>query len=156
MAEIEEEAGVGAGAGVGSLEAAAAEANEAAAPERWEALPAEAGAEIREETAVQLEDAIDVKHEIQRVEEQPPAPTAAGAPLAFNRFRAIVVEANDYSRRSIDNGSSFVHELVGADSFESIIRIQSEYAKISYSGFIAHVTKLASILASSAWRPKSL
>jgi hypothetical protein len=137
-------------------EAAAAGTIEAAATESGEAIRTEARAvEIREEAAAQQDDATDDNREFQRLGEERLRSTAVGASSALNSFRAIVVEANDYSRLSVENGSSFIRELVGADSLESVIRIQSEYAKNSYAGFIAHVTKLASILASSACRPKS-
>ena len=47
------------------------------------------------------------------------------------RSRAARRLAADYSKKSIENGSAFVEKLLGAKSFESAIRIQSEYANAS-------------------------
>ena len=56
-------------------------------------------------------------------------------------LQAIATEASDYSRRSLENRSTFVAKLLGATTFESAIQVQSEHAKTSYAGFIAYVMK---------------
>jgi hypothetical protein len=48
--------------------------------------------------------------------------------------QAIAAEASDYSRRSLEHGSSFVEKLFGAASFESALLIQSEYARTLLRG----------------------
>ena len=60
-------------------------------------------------------------------------------------LQTIAVEATDYSKKSIENGSAFVEKLLGAKSFESVIRIQSEYANTSYAGFVAYLTKISKL-----------
>jgi hypothetical protein len=42
---------------------------------------------------------------------------------------AVVTEATDYSKKSLDNRLAFVEKLLGAKSFDTAIQIQSEYAK---------------------------
>jgi len=74
--------------------------------------------------------------------------TAASSFL--NTFQAIAAEASDYSRRSLENRSTFVAKLLGATTFESAIQVQSEHAKTSYASFIAYLMKMAELRASLA------
>ena len=60
----------------------------------------------------------------------------------LDTLQAIAAEASDYSRRSLENRSSFVAKLSGATTFESAIQIQRENAKTSYAGFIAYLMKM--------------
>jgi hypothetical protein len=55
---------------------------------------------------------------------------------------AIVAEATDYTKKSLDDRLAFVEKLVGAKSFDSAFRLQSEYVKTSFEGFVAQATKL--------------
>jgi hypothetical protein len=54
----------------------------------------------------------------------------------------IVAEATDYTKKSLDGRLAFIEKLVGAKSFDSAFRIQSEYAKTSFEGFVAQATKI--------------
>jgi len=65
--------------------------------------------------------------------------------LASNTTAAIATEASDYSRRSLENSTSFVARLLGAKSFDSVIQIHSEYAKTSYEGFVAQAKKMGEL-----------
>lgn len=47
----------------------------------------------------------------------------------------------DYSKPYLDNHAAFVEKLLGAKWFDSAFRIQSEYAKASFEGFVAQATK---------------
>jgi hypothetical protein len=58
---------------------------------------------------------------------------------------AIVAEATDYTKRSLDGRLAFIEKLVGAKSFDSASRIQSEYAKTSFEGFAAQATKMGEL-----------
>jgi hypothetical protein len=69
--------------------------------------------------------------------------TAASSFL--DTVQAIAAEATDYSRRSMENSSSFVAKLLGAKSFDSVIQIHSEYAKTSYEGFVAQAKKMGEL-----------
>jgi hypothetical protein len=68
----------------------------------------------------------------------------------LDTLQAIAAEASDYSRRSLENRSSFVAKLLGATTFESAIQVQSEHAKTSYAGFIAYLMRMAELRASLA------
>jgi len=69
---------------------------------------------------------------------------------------AIVTQATDYSKKSLDNRLAFVEKLLGAKSFDSAFQIQSEYAKTSFEGFVAQATKMGELysnLAKLAFKP---
>ena len=63
---------------------------------------------------------------------------------------AIIAEATDYTKISLDNRLAFVEKLVGAKSFDSAFRIQSEYAKTSFEGFVAEATKMGELYSNLA------
>jgi len=54
---------------------------------------------------------------------------SARSHIASNTTAAIATEASDYSRRSLENSSSFVAKLLGAKSFDSVIQIHLEYTR---------------------------
>ncbi len=68
----------------------------------------------------------------------------------LDTLQAITAEASDYSRRSLENRTTFVAKLFGATTFESAIQIQSEHAKTSYAGFIAYLMKMTDLRANLA------
>jgi hypothetical protein len=56
----------------------------------------------------------------------------------------------------VETGLAFVEKLLGAKSLETVIHIQSDYAKTAYAAFIAQATKMGelhSTLAKSAFKP---
>jgi hypothetical protein len=63
---------------------------------------------------------------------------------------AIVAEATDYTRKSLADRLAFVEKLVGAKSFDSAMQIQSEYAKMSFEGFVAEATKMGELYSNLA------
>jgi len=87
--------------------------------------------------------------------EQLEAATSAATSLAKG-LQSIAAEATDYSKKSLENSSSYIEKLLGANSLDSAIQIQSEFAKSSYEGFVAQLTKfseLYSSLAKEAFKP---
>jgi len=68
----------------------------------------------------------------------------------LDKLQAIATEANDYSKRSLENRSSFVGKLFGATTFESAVQIQTEHAKTSCAGFIAYLMKMTELRANHA------
>ncbi|WP_020176721.1 phasin family protein [Methyloferula stellata] len=87
--------------------------------------------------------------------EQLEAATTAAASLAKG-LQTIAAEATDYSKKSLESNSAFFEKLLGANSLDSAIQIQSEFAKTSYEGFVAQVTKFSEIysnLAKEAFKP---
>jgi hypothetical protein len=86
---------------------------------------------------------------------QPEAPAASI--VVFNtKILAIAAEVTDYSKQSLDKRLAFVEKLLGAKSLDSVIRIQSEYAKTAIESFVAESTKLGELysdLAKLAFKP---
>ena len=68
----------------------------------------------------------------------------------LDTLQEIAAEASDYSRRSLENRSSFVTKLLGATTFENAIQVQSEHAKASYASFMTFSMKMAELRASLA------
>jgi len=87
--------------------------------------------------------------------EQFEAATAAATSLTKG-WQTIAAETTDYSKRSLENGSAFFEKLLRANSLDSAVQIQSEYAKTSYEGFVAQVTRITELysdLAREAFKP---
>ncbi len=87
--------------------------------------------------------------------EQLDAATTAASSFAKG-MQTIAAEATDYSKKTMENGSAYVEKLLGANSLDSAIQIQSEFAKTSYEGFVAQMTKISELysnLAKEAMKP---
>ena len=76
---------------------------------------------------------------------------------AFSKgAQAIAVEATEYTKKSVEAGSSAFEKLLGAKSLEKAIEIQSDYVKSAYEGFIAEATKIGELytsLAKESYKP---
>ncbi len=74
-------------------------------------------------------------------------------------LQTIVTEGTDYAKKSMDKRTAFVEKLLGAlgaKSLETVIQIQSEYAKMSYTDFAAQATKMGELysdLAKACFKP---
>jgi len=71
-------------------------------------------------------------------------------------FQALATEAQDYSKKSYEDGAAVVERLAGAKSLEKAFEIQGEYARTSYETFVARATKMSEIytdLAKEAYKP---
>ena len=69
---------------------------------------------------------------------------------------SIFAEGTDYMKKSVDTRMAFVEKLLGAKSLETVIQIQSEYAKTSYAAFVAQATKMGELhsnLANAVFKP---
>lgn len=70
--------------------------------------------------------------------------------------QAIVSEATDYAKKSLDASRIFVENLVSAKSLHTVIEIHSEYAKTSCAAFLAQATKMGELysnLAKASFKP---
>jgi len=95
-------------------------------------------------------------YDFQKLGTEQLASNTTAASSFLDTVQAIAAEATDYSRRSMENSSSFVAKLLGAKSFDSVIQIHSEYAKTSYEGFVAQAKKMGELysdLAKEAFKP---
>jgi hypothetical protein len=71
-------------------------------------------------------------------------------------LQAIFAEGADYTKKSVESRLAVVEKLLGAKSLETVIQIQSEYAKVSYAAFVAQATKMGELhsnLAKAVFKP---
>ena len=71
-------------------------------------------------------------------------------------LQAIFAEGADYTKKSVESRLAVVEKLLGAKSLETVIQIQTEYAKTAYAAFVAHATKMGELysdLAKAACKP---
>jgi hypothetical protein len=88
------------------------------------------------------------------VQAQPDATTASNRCAQI--LQAIVAETTEYSKKSVDDRLTFVEKLLGAKSLDTVIQIQSDYAKTSYEGFVVQTKKMGELysdLAKAAFKP---
>ena len=74
-------------------------------------------------------------------------------------LQAIFAEGADYTKKSVESRLAVVEKLLGAKSLETVIQIQSEYAKTSYAAFVAQAAKMGELhsnLAKAAFKPAKL
>lgn len=72
------------------------------------------------------------------------------------QLQAIAAETTDYSKKSVEHGSAFVEKLLSVKEFNEVIALQQDFAKTSYEGFVAQVTKLGELytnVAKEAFKP---
>ncbi len=71
-------------------------------------------------------------------------------------FQAIAAETADYSKRSLDAGSSALEKLFAASSLDKAVEVQSDFVRSAYEGYVGQVAKLNDIVTSmarDAYRP---
>ena len=71
-------------------------------------------------------------------------------------LQAIFTEGADYTKKSVESRLALGEKLLSAKSFETVIQIQSEYAKTAYADFVAQATKMGELhsnLAKAAFKP---
>ena len=71
-------------------------------------------------------------------------------------LHAIFAEGADYTKKSVESRLAVVEKLLRAKSLETVIQIQSEYAKTSYAAFVAQATKMGELhsnLAKAVFKP---
>jgi hypothetical protein len=70
--------------------------------------------------------------------------------------QAIAVEVVDYSKRSTESTAAAWEKLMGANSLEKAIEVQTEYLNASYEDFVAEASKLGELyvdLAKETYKP---
>jgi hypothetical protein len=65
-------------------------------------------------------------------------------------LQAIAARVTDYSKTAFEDATRAFEQLVGAKSFESVIEIQSQYAKKAYETWVAEASKLGEMYTSVA------
>ena len=64
--------------------------------------------------------------------------------------QAIAAEVTDYSKKSIEAGSSTLEKLFATKSLEKAVEVQSDYAKQAYEAFVAEATRMSELYATMA------
>ena len=70
--------------------------------------------------------------------------------------QAIASAYGDYTKKSFEDGKSFVEKLTGVKSLDKALEVQTEYAKSAYETFVAESQKIAGLytdLAKQTFRP---
>ena len=60
-------------------------------------------------------------------------------------LQAIFAEGADYTKKSVETRLALGEKLLGAKSFDTVIQIQTEYAKTAYADFVAEATKMGEL-----------
>ena len=71
-------------------------------------------------------------------------------------LQAIFTEGADYTKKSVESRLALGEKLLGAKSFDTVIQIQTEYAKSAYADFVAQEAKMGELhsnLAKAAFKP---
>jgi hypothetical protein len=80
----------------------------------------------------------------------------ASAASVQNGLQAIASAYGDYTKKSFEDGKSYVEKLSGVKSLDKVLEVQSEYARSAYESFVAESQKLAGLygdLAKQAFKP---
>ena len=71
-------------------------------------------------------------------------------------LQAIAAEVTDYSKKAFEDGTRAFEQILGAKSFEQVIEIQSQYARMAYEAYVAELSKLGEMYAGltrNAYKP---
>src|SRR5215472_18509207 len=71
-------------------------------------------------------------------------------------LQAIASEVTEYTKKSFEDGTRAFEQLLRAKSFEEIIEVQSQYARMAYEAYVAELTKLGEMYAGltrNAYKP---
>jgi hypothetical protein len=96
-------------------------------------------------------DSIVVKvEEIQQYGKEQYETAVASANTLQSGIQAIATAYGDYTKKSFEDGKSFVEKLSGVKSLDKAIEVQTEYAKSAYETFVAESQKIATLYADLA------
>ncbi len=65
-------------------------------------------------------------------------------------FQAIATELADYSKKSFEDGSAALEQIIAAPSVEKAVETQMTYAKSAYDGMVSEMTRLGELYAGLA------
>lgn len=79
---------------------------------------------------------------------------AAGA--FSSNAQAIANETADFARKSLEHNSAVIEQLIGAQSLEKAIEVQTAYVKGAYESLVGQSTKMGALytaLATDTFKP---
>ena len=82
--------------------------------------------------------------------------SSASASELTKSLQTIAAEAGDYSKKSFEQNTAFVEKLMGVRKLDEAIALQTDFAKSSYEGFVAQMTRMGELysgFAKDAMRP---
>ena len=62
-------------------------------------------------------------------------------------LQAIAAEVTAYSKKAFEDSTHAFEQLLGAKSFEQVIEIQSQYARMAYEAYFGELSKLGEMYA---------
>ena len=62
----------------------------------------------------------------------------------------IASQIADYSKRSFEQGTRTMENLLCARSLDKAVEVQTEYARVAYESYVSHATKLGHLYADLA------
>ena len=65
-------------------------------------------------------------------------------------IQAIAAAYGDYTKKSFEEGKSFVEKLAGVKSLDKALEVQTDYAKSAYETFVTESQKIAGLYADLA------
>src|SRR5262245_58260742 len=71
-------------------------------------------------------------------------------------FQAIAVEAADYAKKAVEEGTAAGEKLAAAKSLDKVMEVQADYLKSAYEGFVAQSAKVGQLyvdLAQELYKP---
>ena len=71
--------------------------------------------------------------------------TTTSLKVASKGAQSIAAETADYAKKSFEQGSAALEQLVGAKTLKNAIQIQTDYTKAAYEGFVAQATKVSGL-----------
>lgn len=75
---------------------------------------------------------------------------------ASKGFQEIAAEMADYSKKSFEDGTAALEQLMAAKSLDKALEVQTDYYKNAYEGFVGQATKIGEMyvdLAKDAYKP---
>jgi hypothetical protein len=94
--------------------------------------------------------------ELQKFNKDQIAAVTAATTTFTKGFQQIAGEATEFSKKHFETSSATVQKLLATKSLDDAIKIQTEYAKSAYEGFVAQATKIGALytdLAKEAFKP---
>jgi hypothetical protein len=98
----------------------------------------------------------DVKDDIQKTSTATPDATNQSVERVTKSTAAIISELADYSKRSFENSTKTLENLLGVRSLDKAIEVQTEYAKAAYEDCVTSTRRLGELyinLANEAFKP---
>jgi hypothetical protein len=75
--------------------------------------------------------------------------------VAFSAgLEAIGQEVAQYSRATFESAGRTARSLIGARTLEDVVRLQTDFAKRSFEGFVERSTKLSDLGLFAPWRAR--